>query len=114
MKKSKLYLTGILCSLLVFGFVFSSCAVSAPNAPVISGSYTATTTTIKWSAVSGATSYDVYYASISSMSSDSAYSKLKNTTSTSYVHTTDKKYAYRVKAVNSFGESGFSNTVYVP
>ena len=65
---------------------------------------------LTWNAVSGATSYKVYRAT----SQNGTYSLLGTVTATSYTNTGAKAgttYYYKVKAVNSAGESAFSNVV---
>ena len=65
---------------------------------------------LTWNAVSGATSYKVYRAT----SQKGTYSLLGTVTATSYTNTGAKAgttYYYKVKAVNSAGESAFSNVV---
>ena len=65
---------------------------------------------LTWNAVSGATSYKVYRAT----SQNGTYSLLGTVTATSYTNTGAKAgmtYYYKVKAVNSAGESAYSNVV---
>ena len=65
---------------------------------------------LTWNAVSGATSYKVYRAT----SQNGTYSLLGTVTATSYTNTGAKAgttYYYKVKAVNSAGESAYSNIV---
>ena len=65
---------------------------------------------LTWNAVSGATSYKVYRAT----SQKGTYSLLGTVTATSYTNTGAKAgvtYYYKVKAVNSAGESAYSNVV---
>ena len=65
---------------------------------------------LTWNAVSGATSYKVYRAT----SQNGTYSLLGTVTTTSYTNTGAKAgttYWYKVKAVNSAGESAYSNIV---
>ena len=65
---------------------------------------------LTWNAVSGATSYKVYRAT----SQNGTYSLLGTVTATSYTNTGAKAgttYWYKVKAVNSAGESAYSNVV---
>ena len=65
---------------------------------------------LTWNAVSGATSYKVYRAT----SQNGTYSLLGTVTTTSYTNTGAKAgttYYYKVKAVNSAGESAYSNVV---
>ena len=65
---------------------------------------------LTWNAVSGATSYKVYRAT----SQNGTYSLLGTVTATSYTNTGAKAgttYWYKVKAVNSAGESAYSNIV---
>ena len=83
-----------------------------PSAPVvkIGNSSTSGKPMLTWNAVSGATSYKVYRAT----SQNGAYSLLGTVTTTSYTNTGAKAgttYYYKVKAVNSAGESAYSNIV---
>ena len=83
-----------------------------PSAPVVKIGHSASSgkPMLTWNAVSGATSYKVYRAT----SQNGTYSLLGSVTVTSYTNTGAKDgvtYYYKVKAVNSAGESAFSNTV---
>jgi len=83
-----------------------------PSAPVvkIGNSAASGKPMLTWNAVSGATSYKVYRAT----SQNGTYSLLGTVTATSYTNTGAKAgttYYYKVKAVNSAGESAFSNVV---
>ena len=83
-----------------------------PAAPVVKIGHSATSgkPMLTWNAVSGATSYQVYRAT----SQKGTYSLLGTVTTTSYTNTGAKAgttYWYKVKAVNSAGESAYSNTV---
>ena len=83
-----------------------------PAAPVvkIGNSASSGKPMLTWNAVSGATSYKVYRAT----SQKGTYSLLGTVTATSYTNTGAKAgttYYYKVKAVNSAGESAFSNVV---
>ena len=83
-----------------------------PAAPVvkIGNSASSGKPQLTWNAVSGATSYKVYRAT----SQKGTYSLLGTVTATSYTNTGAKAgttYWYKVKAVNSAGESAYSNVV---
>ena len=83
-----------------------------PSAPVvkIGNSASSGKPMLTWNAVSGATSYKVYRAT----SQKGTYSLLGTVTATSYTNTGAKAgmtYYYKVKAVNSAGESAYSNIV---
>ena len=83
-----------------------------PAAPVVKLGNSATSgkPMLTWNAVSGATSYRVYRAT----SQNGTYSLLGTVTATSYTNTGAKAgvtYYYKVKAVNSAGESAYSNIV---
>ena len=83
-----------------------------PSAPVvkIGNSASSGKPMLTWNAVSGATSYKVYRAT----SQNGTYSLLGTVTATSYTNTGAKAgttYWYKVKAVNSAGESAYSNVV---
>ena len=83
-----------------------------PSAPVvkIGNSAASGKPMLTWNAVSSATSYKVYRAT----SQKGTYSLLGTVTATSYTNTGAKAgvtYYYKVKAVNSAGESAYSNVV---
>ena len=83
-----------------------------PSAPVvkIGNSAASGKPMLTWNTVSGATSYKVYRAT----SQNGTYSLLGTVTATSYTNTGAKAgttYYYKVKAVNSAGESAYSNIV---
>ena len=83
-----------------------------PAAPVVKIGHSAASgkPMLTWNAVSGATSYKVYRAT----SQNGTYSLLGTVTATSYTNTGAKAgvtYYYKVKAVNSAGESAYSNIV---
>ena len=83
-----------------------------PSTPVVKIGHSASSgkPMLTWNAVSGATSYKVYRAT----SQNGTYSLLGTVTATSYTNTGAKAgttYWYKVKAVNSAGESAFSNVV---
>ena len=83
-----------------------------PSAPVVKIGHSASSgkPMLTWNAVSGATSYKVYRAT----SQNGTYSLLGTVTATSYTNTGAKAgttYYYKVKAVNSAGESAYSNIV---
>ncbi len=68
----------------------------------VTASSTSNSVTVSWSAVSGATSYDV-----------SVNGDVRNTTSTSYTYiglTSGTTYSYAVRAKNSGGSSGYSSS----
>ena len=90
----------------------SKAVTPKPSAPVvkIGNSSTSGKPMLTWNAVSGATSYKVYRAT----SQKGTYSLLGTVTATSYTNTGAKAgttYWYKVKAVNSAGESAYSNIV---
>ena len=81
-----------------------------PSAPGVKIGHSASSgkPMLTWNAVSGATSYKVYRAT----SQNGTYSLLGSVTATSYTNTGAKAgttYYYKVKAVNSAGESAYSN-----
>ncbi len=83
-----------------------------PAAPVVKIGHSAASgkPMLTWNAVSGATSYKVYRAT----SQNGTYSLLGTVTTNSYTNTGAKAgttYWYKVKAVNSAGESAYSNVV---
>ena len=90
----------------------SKAVTPKPSAPVvkIGNSASSGKPMLTWNAVSGATSYKVYRAT----SQNGTYSLLGTVTATSYTNTGAKAgttYYYKVKAVNSAGESAYSNIV---
>ena len=87
-------------------------AQQKPSTPVVKIGHSASSgkPMLTWNVVSGATSYKVYRAT----SQNGTYSLLGTVTTTSYTNTGAKAgttYWYKVKAVNSAGESAYSNTV---
>ncbi len=88
-------------------------AGSAPSAPTgISATAGDGQATISWNAVSGATSYNIYWSTTSGVSKTNG-TKISNATSP-YVHTgrtNGTTYYYVVTAVNGYGESGESSQV---
>jgi len=84
---------------------------TAPNAPVtvnVPLMASATSVTVTWSSVSGATGYRVYRSS----SASGSYSLVGSSTSTSYTNTgltSNTAYYYKVSAYNSIGESSQSS-----
>ena len=90
----------------------SKAVTPKPSAPVVKIGHSAASgkPMLTWNAVSGATSYKVYRAT----SQKGTYSLLGTVTATSYTNTGAKAgttYWYKVKAVNSAGESAYSNVV---
>ena len=90
----------------------SNAVTPKPAAPVVKIGHSAASgkPMLTWNAVSGATSYKVYRAT----SQNGTYSLLGTVTATSYTNTGAKAgttYYYKVKAVNSAGESAYSNIV---
>ncbi len=87
----------------------ASAKIAAPDAPTVKAqALSQTSISISWKAVTGATSYDVYYEAPSSTDKILA----GNTSATSYTHTGLNKntlYKYYVKAKNSYSESAFSS-----
>ena len=87
-------------------------AQQKPSAPVVKIGHSAASgkPMLTWNAVSGATAYKVYRAT----SKSGTYSLLGTVTATNYTNTGAKAgttYYYKVKAVNSAGESAYSNVV---
>ena len=81
--------------------------VAKPVAPVIAaGAVTETTVELSWSAVDGATSYNVYVGEAAAVS-------VKETTYTATDLTPATEYTFTVTAVNEGGESSASNLVKV-
>ena len=86
---------------------------TAPDAPtgVAASADTTSSITVTWNAVSGATSYDVYFEI--GMSSTKNFAA--NVSGTTYTHTgltASTTYYYYIKAKNSTGESDFSSFGY--
>jgi hypothetical protein len=83
---------------------------TAPSAPsgVTATSASSSSISVSWSAVSGATSYKIYYE----IGSSSTKNLAGTAYGTSYTHTgltAETTYYYYIKAVNSVGESGYSS-----
>jgi fibronectin type 3 domain-containing protein len=83
---------------------------TAPSAPtnVTATAQSSSSISVSWSAVTGATSYDVYYE----IGSSSTKNFAGNTSSASYTHTglqASTDYYYYIKAKNGAGESGYSS-----
>lgn len=94
------------CSL---GGVTNGSSPSTPTGLAVSGS-AATSLTISWSSVSGATSYDLYR----STSASGSYSSVETGSATSYSDTSlsaNTTYYYEVSASNSSGSSSKSGDV---
>jgi hypothetical protein len=82
-------------------------AIPSVPAGVTATALSASSISISWSTVSGATSYKVYYEIGSSNTKNLA----GTATGTSYTHTgleANTAYCYYIKAINSAGESGYS------
>ncbi|GHU73540.1 hypothetical protein FACS189450_13510 [Spirochaetia bacterium] len=84
---------------------------TTPNAPtgVTATAQSSSSISVSWNAVSGATSYKVYYEIGSSTTKNLA----DTVTGTSYTHTglqASTTYYYYITAVNSAGESGYSSS----
>ncbi|QOX63706.1 S8 family serine peptidase [Anoxybacterium hadale] len=91
-----------------------SVKIAAPGVPagIITSVTSSTQCVVKWNAVSGAVSYDIYRAA----SATGTYTKLANVTSASYTDnglTTGSAYWYRISAVNALGASAQSGAVSV-
>ena len=86
---------------------------TAPSAPTgVSATAGNGQTTVSWSSVSGATSYNIYWSTTSGVTKTTG-TKLTGATS-SYLHsglTNGTTYYYVVTAVNSYGESSESSQV---
>jgi hypothetical protein len=131
MKKNRFFTAEALVLLLAFGLVLAGCSsgddgggggnnggnsnpsgyTTVPSAPtgVTATALSSSSISVSWSAVSGATSYDVYYENYYSVAKNFA----GNTTSTSYTHTgldADTTYWYYIKAKNSAGDSEYSSS----
>ena len=112
--KKRLFKIGMGIIVLSFLLVLGACDLVPPDAPKITGSFTNTTTTIRWSEVSGAKEYTVYYGTSSATADPSTFTALATTKKTTYTHVTNYKHSYAVKASNNAGDSDFSNVIYVP
>ena len=80
--------------------------------PVVSASLSQGNPEITWEAVKGATKYRIYRSD----AKDGTYKLIKTTLGLSYADTSSElvdgnNYYYKVKAVNTYGYSAFSNTV---
>ncbi|MDR1220584.1 MAG: fibronectin type III domain-containing protein [Treponema sp.] len=91
----------------------SSSGNTAPSAPtgVSATAQSSSSVSVSWNAVSGATSYKVYYE----IGSSSAKNLAATVYSESYTHnglSAGTTYYYYIKAVNSYGESDYSQFDY--
>jgi fibronectin type 3 domain-containing protein len=87
--------------------------VTTPSAPtgVTATAISSSSISVSWNAVSGATSYEVYYE----IGASSTKNFAGTTYSTSYTHTgltASTNYYYYIKAANSAGKSGYSSHAY--
>ncbi len=87
--------------------------LTLPSAPTIaSSSITATTATISWSAITGASSYTLQRSSSSSFTTiDVSLSGISGTSTSVTGLTANSTYYYRLYAVNTTGQSSASNTL---
>jgi hypothetical protein len=82
-------------------------AAALPGVPTgVTATNNGTNTTISWSAVTGATSYDIWYSSASTYSGTSR--DFGPITGTSYVTPTSSLFYYFVRAVNATGNGSYS------
>jgi hypothetical protein len=82
-------------------------AAALPGVPTgVTATNDGTNTTISWNAVSGATSYDIWYQSASTYSGTSR--DFGPITGTSYVTPTSSLFYYFVRAVNATGNGSYS------
>jgi fibronectin type 3 domain-containing protein len=94
------------------GVLTATPQVPAPGAPTISAATSGSSkVTVSWSAVTGATSYNIYYKAGSTV--DKTGTKVSGVTSPSDVTglTNGTGYAFAVSAVNAGGESGLSGVL---
>jgi cellulose 1,4-beta-cellobiosidase len=126
MKKSKFLTVGVLASTLALGLVLAGCptdggggnnnnnnnsGTSVPSAPigVTATALSSSSINVSWNSVSEAISYKVYSAT----SSSGAYTLDGTATTTSFTSTgwgVSETGYFKVTAVNSYGESGYSST----
>jgi fibronectin type 3 domain-containing protein len=102
----------ILFALLVITAVITGCGPTAPDAPTnLSGTAASSQVILNWSAVSDATSYNVYRGTVTGTLSTKTR-LVSNLSATTYTDTTivsTTPYFYQVTAVNADGESGGSH-----
>lgn len=94
-------------------YTWSFTTISPPSAPTASASGGDGQVTVSWSAVTSATSYNIYWSTTSGVTTTTG-TKISDITSTSYTHTgltNGTTYYYIVTAVTSAGESSASNEV---
>lgn len=95
----------------------SGSAPSAPYAYACEATYNGTEVKVMWNSVSNATKYKVYWTTsrepLDNPYDDDRYTLLKTTSSTSTYHNATPRVwnYYRVKAVNSYGESPMGSYV---
>jgi len=113
--KAILKIAGIIALVAVIGLSATSCDelfATRPNAPtgVAAVGTSATSITISWNAVAGATRYDVmrYTSAGASTSSYAAYFNAGNATSYTWTGLSSGTHWFRVSAWNSAGESEYS------
>jgi hypothetical protein len=110
-------LLGIITLAVIIGFLTTGCPIdTVPDAPVIKYVNSSTTVTIYWSAVKDATEYKVYArprtgGATTADPNSFIYQLTTQETNAVFKHE-GYSYFFAVKAVNSVGESGFSNVIY--
>ena len=126
MKRSKILVVALIGLLMAGGLILTGCddlvststggdnysggnSGNPPSAPYIVGTFTNTSTTLSWSPVSGATSYEVYTVTVGNTYT---YQRIATVYITSYTHYTTLAYNYAVRAKNSYGYSEYSNYVH--
>src|SRR5262249_10314437 len=97
------------CAIINTKNVTTQCGGPVPPAPagVVATASSATSVTVAWNVVPGATSYDIYRSS-----SVNSYVKIGSSNTTGYndtTVTTNGAYLYRVRAWNGAGQSADSN-----
>jgi hypothetical protein len=117
--KNAIKLIGIALVAIIIGFSFTACedgdkgGSNVPSAPTGLTAYASSSSEIilSWNSVSGAAGYKVY----ASASYDGSYTLVGQITTNvgrNYNMTPNTTRYYRVTALNSYGESGYSNIAY--
>jgi hypothetical protein len=101
-------------SMFSFMLILGGCDLfeTIPDAPYISGTFSAYLTTLTWSSVYGAKEYIIYSGPYPGSSNPATFTRVYTTTITTWNEATTLARYYAVKASNSRGESGFSNVIY--
>jgi fibronectin type 3 domain-containing protein len=119
MNTRKIKMIGCFLSVMVIAMLFGACPDSDKSPPITipavptgvkAEAKSSTSIQVSWNPVSGAISYDVYFA-VGSSSSSMIF--IGSVTNTSYIHNnlqSDTTYYYFIRAKNNAGDSGYSSS----